>query len=260
MDGVEDYFKKGEFEALYKLVGKFLDGRGITTKVDGAPAIVMWSKFPGLPGPGVSFKTIIRQTQSGNPKTVLTSIQQIDEFAREKEYDDETVGKRIDAFKYALKCIAPNIRPGVMLWGDTLFTPSTKQHGKSSIVCTPNTLTYEFDIDAFPGIEQAKFGICVHSVVDKNFQIKNVTDANKFMSVPSDEAFVLTPEDTKPEMEDMGRFRVGLEEANDMAMEVKDGFTKNVSIAIGKAMKGDGDIVSAIMSDKRNSDIDEEYA
>lgn len=81
-----------------------------------------------------------------------------------------------------MKCIAPRIKPCVMLWGDTLFTPSTKQQGKSSIVCTPNTLTYEFDIDAFPGIKNAKFGICVHSVVDKNFHIRNITDANEFMS------------------------------------------------------------------------------
>ena len=260
MDGVEDYFKKGEFEALYRLVGKFLGGKGITTKVDGAPAIVMWSEFPGLPGPGVSFKTIIRQTQNGNPKTVLTSIQQIDEFAREKEYDDETIGKRIDAFKYALKFIAPNVKPGVMLWGDTLFTPSTKKMGKQSVTCTPNTLTYEFDVGAFPGIERAKFGICVHSVVDGDFNIKNVTDANKFISGTSNDVFVLAPDQTRPEMDDMKRFRVRLEEANDMAMEIKDGFTKNIGISIGKAMKGDGDIVSAILSDKRNSDVDKEYA
>ena len=184
----------------------------------------------------------------------------MDEFAREKEYDEETIGKRMDAFKYALKCIAPNIKPGVMLWGDTLFTPATKKQGKTSVVCTPNTITYEFDVDAFPEIRQAKFGICIHSAVDGNFKVKNVLDIGKFMSRTSDDAFILTPEETKPEMEDMGTFKTRLEEANDMAMEIKGGFTKSVSIDIGKAMKGDGDIVSAIMSDRRNSDMEEEYA
>ena len=63
MDGVETYFRKGLFEDLYLLLRNFLHENGVSTKIDGAPAIVMWSEFPGLPSPGVSFKTIIKQAQ-----------------------------------------------------------------------------------------------------------------------------------------------------------------------------------------------------
>ena len=61
MDGVEKYFQDGKFSELHQLIAEFLAGRGVTTKVDGSPAIVMWSDFPGLDGPGVSFKTIVKQ-------------------------------------------------------------------------------------------------------------------------------------------------------------------------------------------------------
>lgn len=126
MDGVEEYLGQGKFDELYKLLMKFLDGKDITTKVDGAPAIVMWSKFPGLDSPGVSFKTIVKQAAKGEPKAVFTTPESIDAFSDEKGYDDALRGKRSEAFKLALKNIAPMIKPDVMLWGDVLFTPATK--------------------------------------------------------------------------------------------------------------------------------------
>ncbi len=142
MDGVATYFKKGKFKELHVLMRKFLDGEGAVTKVDGSPAIVMWSDFPGLPSPGVSFKTIVKQAQRGNPKNVMASVDDIDRMAKEKNYDDDSIGRRIDAFKYALKHIAPKVKTGCMLWGDVLFTPYTKESLGSSVVCTPNTVTY----------------------------------------------------------------------------------------------------------------------
>jgi hypothetical protein len=48
---------------------------GITVKIDGAPAIVMWSEFPGVDGPGISYKTIVSQLQKGNPQNVFTKVE-----------------------------------------------------------------------------------------------------------------------------------------------------------------------------------------
>jgi hypothetical protein len=56
----------------------------VTTKIDGAPAIVMWSNFPGLNGPGVSFKTIIKQVKNGTPKNVFNTIDDINAFMSDR--------------------------------------------------------------------------------------------------------------------------------------------------------------------------------
>lgn len=75
MDGVEDYFTSGRFQELYTLLVSFLNNKNITTKIDGAPAIVMWSEFPGVDGPGISYKTIVKQLQNGNPQNVFTTTE-----------------------------------------------------------------------------------------------------------------------------------------------------------------------------------------
>ena len=81
MDGVEEYFMSGRIDELNSLLNAFLSNKNITTKIDGSPAIVMWSDFPGLKGPGVSFKTIIQQTKKSTPKNVFTTVAQLKELA-----------------------------------------------------------------------------------------------------------------------------------------------------------------------------------
>lgn len=263
MDGVATYFKKGKFKELHVLMRKFLDGEDAVTKVDGFPAIVMWSDFPGLPSPGVSFKTIVKQAQRGNPKNVMASVDDIYRMAKEKNYDD-SMGRRIDAFKYALKHIAPNVKPGCMLWGDVLFTPYTKESFGSSVVCTPNTVTYEFDEASFPRVTIAEFGIYLHSLVDAGFKVISISDVDEaLLSHPSDKVFAIAPMDMSPNFGgDRERFLARLEEVNDMAMKIAPEFNEDIGKAIDKALRTGVDIADEIMSscEGMDDDIDGEYA
>ena len=65
MDSAIDLLSTGNVDDMIELLDIASRGSDISVKIDGAPAIVMWSEFPGLKGPGVSYKLIIQQTQKG---------------------------------------------------------------------------------------------------------------------------------------------------------------------------------------------------
>jgi hypothetical protein len=88
-----------------------------------------------------------------------------------------------------------------MLWGDVLFTNNTKKNVANKVVCTPNTLTYEFNTNDFPDAENAILGICIHSAIDTNFNIKSILDANKFLKGKTNKTFILQLNDIKPELQ-----------------------------------------------------------
>ena len=256
MDGVEEYLSQGKFDELYKLLMKFLDGKDITTKIDGAPAVVMWSKFPGLESPGVSFKTIIKQAAKGEPKAVFTTPESIDDFSKEKAYDEDLLGKRSDAFKIALKDIAPLVKPGVMLWGDVLFTPYTKKSEGSTITFTPNTLTYSVSTKSFPKAKDAKLGIFIHTAVNSDFKSESIFDATKLLSGTPSESFVLTTNDITPKLTGASKFKSVLNTLmNSMVKNVKPLFTPNVMKSLRKAFKKDLDIAKTIAEYPANSKL-----
>ena len=62
MKSAFDLLSDGKWDLMCHLLEVAAKGRNLSTKIDGAPAVVMWSEFPGLKGPGVSFKLIIQQT------------------------------------------------------------------------------------------------------------------------------------------------------------------------------------------------------
>ena len=268
MDGVEKYFQQGKFKELYTLLRKFLgdkDGKGGAAKVDGAPAIVMWSEFPGMDGPGVSYKAIITQAKRGSPKCVFTNPSQMDNTTNwasglEDGGKKNRVLNRADSFKLALKHLSPCIKPGIMVWGDVLFTPGIKQEKDGKVICTPNTLTYEFDTDAFPEAKDAEFGIYLHTAIDEDFNTTSIHDANNVLVEKPSGAFVLSSIDMKPQVNNLEGFKTRLEELNDMAMEIAPQFTPNIGHDIDRAIKTGVDISDEIMSDKKNKDIDGDYA
>ena len=256
MDGVEDYLYQGKFDELYKLLMKFLDGKDITTKIDGAPAIIMWSKFPGLEGPGVSFKTIVNQVQKGEPKAVFTKPEDIDAFSDEKGYDQGLRGKRSEAFKLALQNLAPLVKPGIMVWGDVLFTPYTKHSEGTDIAFTPNTLTYTLSTKNFPEAKSAKLGIFVHTAIDKSFKASNIFDGKKLFKGKTGDAFVLTTDDITPKITGAAKFKSILNTLmNSMVKNAKPLFTPNVLKSLKKALKKDLDIVKTISEDPANSKL-----
>ena len=258
MDGVEEYFMSGRIDELNSLLNAFLSNKNITTKIDGSPAIVMWSDFPGLKGPGVSFKTIIQQTKKSTPKNVFTTVAQLKELAVQNQQSDEVVGKkthianRLKAFQYALQYIAPNIKPGYMLWGDVLFTETTKSVKNGNIVCTPNTLTYEFNDEHFPTAKNADFGICIHTAVNKSFQMTSISDVNKYLSsnIPS-EVFVLSLDDIKPNMQNTSELKRQLVDVSKHAKDIKSIMSPEIGKSIKKAIKTNADMFEVIRSNTK---------
>ena len=112
---------------------------GITVKIDGAPAITMYSKFPGLKGPGVSTKSIFNAT----PK-VYTTDEEIDA-------DNRGEGLKVK-LKAALKLAKAKIIPAGEIWqGDLLFTKGdikkyTDDNGQKYVYFKPNTLVYALPV------------------------------------------------------------------------------------------------------------------
>ena len=264
MDGVEDYFTSGRIQELYTLLVSFLNNKNITTKIDGAPAIVMWSEFPGVDGPGISYKTIVSQLQKGNPQNVFTKVEQLKQLADQNSASDDPEGKkaqiskRLNAFQKALESIAPNVKPGFMLWGDVLFTDSTKQIKNGNVVCTPNTLTYEFDSKHFPDAAKADFGICIHTAVSKNFQAKSISDIQSYVSNVPSNTFILSLDDVKPELSHSTDLMRRLNEVNKRAQSLKSVLTPEVGKALRKATKKNLDFVETIKADRKNKNLTDE--
>ena len=227
----------------------------------------MWSEFSGLPGPGTSLKALIHTAKQGRPNGVFTSPEQFDrtfDWAGdiEEEGKKSRVLNRTEALRLALKHISPIVKPGVILWGDVLFTKYTRQKGgKGKVRCHPNTITYDIDVDRHPSAADAELGIYIHTVVDESFNQNMVYDSRKFLTSSSPEGvFILSPSDLKPEIRGLDKFRTRLEEANDLAMEIQEQFTPNIGKDIDRAIKSGVDIADEIMSDRKNKGIDGEYA
>lgn len=145
---------------------------GITVKIDGAPAITMYTKFPGLKGPGVSTKSIFNAT----PK-VYTTDEDIDADDRSPELKAK--------LKAALKLAKAKIIPAGEIWqGDLLFTKGdiknyTDDNGQKYIYFKPNTLVYALPVGS-DGAKKAlasDIGIVFHTRY-KGSSVQTVKQSN----------------------------------------------------------------------------------
>lgn len=199
MKSAFDLLAEGKTDLMLHLLDIASKGQNLSTKIDGAPAIVMWSKFPGLDGPGVSFKLIIQQTQKGQPGAYFTSDEEIDRFFAEKDLGEGVKEHRINSFKRALQ-LAKTVKPGIMIWGDTFFGSGdelTDVDGNPA--CTPNTLEYVFTKpDWVAQIKKSNFGIFVHTKVSSEFAVSRIADASGLINKKAE--FVLDPNDIEPTM------------------------------------------------------------
>lgn len=145
---------------------------GITVKIDGAPAITMYTKFPGLKGPGVSTKSIFNAT----PKVYTTD--------EEIEADDRSPELKAK-LKAALKLAKAKIIPAGEIWqGDLLFTKGdiknyTDDNGQKYIYFKPNTLVYALPVGS-DGAKKAlasDIGIVFHTRYKGN-SVQTVKQSN----------------------------------------------------------------------------------
>jgi len=132
-------------------------GLNTTVKIDGAPAVFCWHKFPGYPDDSISLKGFVN-----GAKNAISSVEDI--YAK---YNDRP--SMSEMLEFCLE-IAKHIPAGECWQGDCLFVSSTKSEqeilGKDYITFQPNKIVYAFSGDN-PGYEQVKnadFGIAFHTI------------------------------------------------------------------------------------------------
>jgi hypothetical protein len=162
-----------------------------TSKFDGSPALVFFSDFDGLPGAGVSTKSIF----NANPK-IYYSEPDIDK--------DNRPGELKKKLKIALKLVKSGMQiPNNQIWqGDLLWTEgdakSIKDGDEEYIFVKPNTLMYAApsNSDLANSMLNKKIGIVFHTrYYSENGSLENVKQSNdininELQNVP-DWAFVI---------------------------------------------------------------------
>lgn len=187
-DGLEELNDKieGTIDTLENESGRL----NLTTKIDGAPAMICWSSYPGYPDNSIALKGFI-----SGPQNAISSPDQVD-----AKYGDRPGMSQM--LKYGLE-LAKHIPAGEAWQGDCLFVSDTKReeeiNGKDYITFQPNKIIYAFSEDN-PGYEKVKnadFGIAFHTIYtgeDKKQSFK--IDASK-LNVPSN-IYIMSPSLNKP--------------------------------------------------------------
>lgn len=154
-DGLAELNNKIEsFEA--QLYG---EDRGLnnTTKIDGSPAVFVWSKFPGYPDNSICLKSFI-----DNANNCMTSLDEI----FEKYHDRPDMCKKLEN---ALM-LAKYIPEGECWQGDCLFTHDTLKEqtieGIEYVTFQPNKIVYAIPqtSPSYETIKDAEFGIAFHTI------------------------------------------------------------------------------------------------
>ena len=132
-------------------------GYNYTTKIDGSPAVICYSKFTGYPDNSICLKSFIN-----NANNVLSSEEEI-----QKKYGDRP--SMYEKLVYCLQ-LAKLIPEGEAWQGDCLFSQDDKKeeiiNGKKYITFQPNKIVYAFseDNDGYNNIKNSEFGIAFHTV------------------------------------------------------------------------------------------------
>jgi len=132
-------------------------GMNTTTKIDGAPAVICYSKFPGYPDNSICLKSFV-----ANANNVIST-------------EDEIMSKYSDRPSMAEKLVyclqlAQLIPEGEAWQGDCLFSTDDKKveeiRGKEYITFQPNKIVYAFSEDnpGYEDVKRAEFGIAFHTV------------------------------------------------------------------------------------------------
>lgn len=151
-EGLE--FIKYIFSHLYNKMTNNPSTITLSVKIDGAPAMMLWSKFPGLAPFGVGTKTVFNKT----PVTCHTP-EQVEEVFGDRP---DLANKLKVLLKYARFI---NIPEGEIWQGDFLFDKNTLKKEGDVITFKPNTIKYSVEIDSELGekITSSEFGIAWHT-------------------------------------------------------------------------------------------------
>lgn len=132
-------------------------GMNTTTKIDGAPAVICYSKFPGYPDNSICLKSFV-----ANANNVISTEDEI----MSKYGDRPSMAEKL---VYCLQ-LAQLIPEGEAWQGDCLFSTDDKRveeiRGKEYITFQPNKIVYAFSEDnpGYEDVKNAEFGIAFHTV------------------------------------------------------------------------------------------------
>jgi hypothetical protein len=147
---------------FFKQTISLLEGNGNGTptpsiKIDGAPALTMFSSFPGLQGPGVSTKSLFNKTP-----IIYNTVEQV-----ENSNLPDTL--KLKMKMGVLLAQAKIIPPGQIWQGDLLWTTGDakkyENDGESYVYVKPNTLVYAAPegSDLAASMLNCKIGIGFHT-------------------------------------------------------------------------------------------------
>ena len=183
---------EGGIEEFNDKIEKFMSGdsgMNYTTKIDGSPALFIWSKFPGYPDNSICLKSFV-----ANANNCMSSVEEID-----SKYGDRP--DMAEKLKYGLE-IAKSIPENECWQGDCLFGTNDKKveniRGKEYVTFHPNKIVYAFSEEnaSFEKVVNSSFGIAFHTIYRPNgdggksqsFRV----DASRLKNLPND-IFVLSP-------------------------------------------------------------------
>lgn len=165
----------------------------ITTKIDGSPALLIWSNIDGVDGPGISLKGIIEaKSPEAAQKVILTSEDQINA----KYGDRPDMANKLRIVLRALLDGSLKVPDGKVVQGDLLFDSNTVDHvvedGVEYTAFQPNTILYAVpsDSELASKINSSQVGVAFHTVYSggignfsQSFKLKVATF---FESIPED--------------------------------------------------------------------------
>ena len=169
------------FKSLYEILQGHTEKEDVklSVKFDGAPAVFVWSKFPGLDKPGIAIKGLFAKDRK-----IMFSSSDVDKFYKDRP---DLAFK----LKYMLKFVPKLGIPKGQIWqGDFLFDETTLKTEDNHYVFHPNTIVYKVDKDSDLGkkIKKAKVGVVWHTRYTgeslEKIEAKYNAKANELNSIP----------------------------------------------------------------------------
>ena len=182
-DGLVELTDK--FEGLIEEIEKRDKRLNTTVKIDGSPAVTMWSHYEGYPDNSISLKSFISSSNDNS-------------MSSDTDIDEKYSGRpdMADKLKWCLK-LSKCIPSGEAWQGDCLYTSLKEQtiNGIDYLTFHPNKIVYAINEHnkSYEQIKNSKFGICMHTIytgANKN-QSFNV-DVSRLHNVPND-IYVMSP-------------------------------------------------------------------
>ena len=165
----------------------------ISSKIDGSPALMLFSNIDGISGPGISLKGLItaKDVEAAERAVIQSEQELLDRYGDRPDM----VAKILPFLKYLLSGEL-KIKDGHIIQGDLLFSNDSLEEFEEYITFQPNTIVYAVPKESETGIaiRQREAGIAVHTVYSGNigdFEQSFDIDVTQEMPSMPDQLFIM---------------------------------------------------------------------